>query len=750
MDPKQVLLLIHDNEQDKANYSKIKLNDLKRTSGDELLFIIIRPIFFYDDNKLKLKGIKQKIKKHEWLNSYINFFLISIQDTSDVTLTYGIIREYFSEFYDRIKTDFKDFIKEIEKLGKQIDFDLFEVAICFLSYLNKNNKFLNIISDLKKECLIENLEKYDDTLTKNYLYYTITDYCILYNIPIIKDEEYDTQGISKDKIIKEVKELQVYTELCPMKEQYKKFLLSICSCLKDSKDLRLNQEQNVVDYIELIFIMLNIHLKKKNYWEENLLSIAINDIYKCSFKYCTENFDENYIDFVISYMTKYEIPCEDFVHMFLKGLDKTQFNKVFGNLHLKDNINNYQKETMAKLINRIYKKKKNGSNSLNLAKQENNIQNDNCSKESKSGDSIGFDQEQKNEIQSKELINSNNKENTTENKEKKDENIIVNENIAKLEDKSKDIKVSININEVNDVKINESSSEEHLSIQSTHFNIQMENKDISNGNIELNDGHKSKIVIKGEEPPENNINLIKKFEERLINLEKENKTIKEEYALIKKENKEIKEECVLIKKENKAIKEECVLIKKENNYRKKEYELLQEKNNDMKDAINDMNVEITSLQNKNNKKDIELKQLKDEFKLINKDIERISFRDLSKRVLNKMIAFVNNKNNKFLYGLTKRKEKLDKINAQFDFKGIKFMKKPFKEICDRYYNSNSRSHVPEIAENLKKEPFGLKTDQEEIILKKYYEIMIDSKNEEVFKFLSKDLNLKEEIKDLYL
>ena len=757
MDPNQLLPLIFDNKPEKTNYSQIKLKDLKKTS--DLLFIIIKPIFFYGDSQFKLKGIKQKIKSHEWLNSYIGSFLVSLQDTSDETLTYDIIIKYFCDYYDKIKAEFNDFIKGIEKLRTQLDFDLFEVAICFMCYLNKNNKYLDTILELKKESLIKNLEKYEDTLTKNYLYYTITDYCILYNIPIIKDEEYDTQDINKKKIITEVKELQIYADLCPMKERYKEFLLSICSCLKDCEDLRNNQEKNVVNYIELIFIMLNIHLKKKNYWEENQLSLAINDIYKCSFQFCTENFDENYIDFVISYITKYEISSEDFVHFFLRGLDKNQFNKVFANLHLKDNINNYKKETMKNLINKIYKKKKNGTHSLNGDKQESTNQSNNYSKESIPEASKGFNQEQKNEIQSDKLINSNHKENNTvdnkenntaEKKEIKEINNIINQNNIIVEKKNKDKKVSINNNETNKEKIDKINSNAHLSTQSSQMLFQINNKDISKEKIKEDDNHKTKIDKKGEVIPEDNNSLIKKLEERLLNLEKENKTIKDEYILLKTENNNREKEYKLLKEENNKREKEYELLKDENDKREKEYKLLKKENNNMKEAIQDMNAEINTLQKKNNKKDIEMKQLKDEFKLLNKDIERISFRDLSKRVLNKMIAFVNSKNEKFLYGLTKRKEKLNKINDKFDFEGIIFMKKPFKEICDRYYNSNSRSHVPDIAENLKNKPFGLTFDPEGIILKKYYEIMIDSKNEEVFNFLSKDLNLKEEIKHLYL
>ena len=89
--------------------------------------------------------------------------------------------------------------------------------------------------------------------------------------------------------------------------------------------------------------MLNIHLRKPNYWEDSYLSIINNDIYKCSFQYCTDNFDENYIDLVISYITRYGISSEDFAYIFLKGLNKDEFNKAFENLKLNEdfvNINN--------------------------------------------------------------------------------------------------------------------------------------------------------------------------------------------------------------------------------------------------------------------------------------------------------------------------------------------------------------------------------------------------------------------------
>ena len=188
---------------------------------------------------------------------------MTLTQKEENTLTYGIVIEYFCEFYSLIKTDFIHFIKEFDKIRGKIDFDLFGVTICFLSYLNKNNMFLDILSSLNNEQLIQDLKIDNDNLRKRNLYFVITDYCILYKIQNIKDEHYEsTEDISK-RIIKEIKELKCYAELSPITESYKNFLLTLCSCLNDSRDLRINQEKNVVELIELIFIELNLHLRKK-------------------------------------------------------------------------------------------------------------------------------------------------------------------------------------------------------------------------------------------------------------------------------------------------------------------------------------------------------------------------------------------------------------------------------------------------------------------------------------------------------
>ena len=158
MDPIKVFSLISENDQDKKDYSNIKLDDLRRNTNDELLFISIKHILFFNDKKFKCKAIKEEKKKHEWINVFIDTFISSFIDTSEMPLNYGMAIKYFCCFYENVMEDYPDFIKEIEKLKSKINFDLFGVAICFVSFLNKNNNFINILSDLEKEPLIKELE----------------------------------------------------------------------------------------------------------------------------------------------------------------------------------------------------------------------------------------------------------------------------------------------------------------------------------------------------------------------------------------------------------------------------------------------------------------------------------------------------------------------------------------------------------------------------------------------------------------
>ena len=181
----------------------------------------------------------------------------------------------------------------------------------------------------------------------------------------------------------------------------------------------------------------------------------------------------------------------------------------------------------------------------------------------------------------------------------------------------------------------------------------------------------------------------------------------------------------------------------EKGHAKKRLDEIENENKETKD-------DISSFKNKNIKQDIEIKNLNNKIKIMTLELERTSFRDLSKRVLNNMINYVKIKNGKLLGGMTKRKEKLNKINESFDFKNIEFMWKPNQEISYKYYHSNTRSHVPDVANTMKNIPLGLISDPAGMILNKYYQTMVDSKHEEVLNFLSNTLNIKNEINSLYL
>ena len=133
-----------------------------------------------------------------------------------------------------------------------------------------------------------------------------------------------------------------------------------------------------------------------------------------------------------------------------------------------------------------------------------------------------------------------------------------------------------------------------------------------------------------------------------------------------------------------------------------------------------------------------------------KSLEIISFRDLTKKILDNMIKYVDKNDKTLLKGLTKRKDKLNEIKQKYKYNGIYFMKKPIEEIIEKYYSSNSKSHEPKIVQIIKAKPYGLALEPEKEISKKFLSVMIDSKSEEAFHFIKNNLGLEKEITDLYL
>ena len=114
-----------------------------------------------------------------------------------------------------------------------------------------------------------------------------------------------------------------------------------------------------------------------------------------------------------------------------------------------------------------------------------------------------------------------------------------------------------------------------------------------------------------------------------------------------------------------------------------------------------------------------------------------------------MIEYVNKKSPHFLKGIDGRKKSLEKIIKDYDFQDIKFMKNPLNEIKNKYYNSNDYSHVPKIIQQYREKPYGMVNIKVEDIVKQYYEIMVDSKSEQVYLFLKQELQIEDETKILY-
>ena len=78
------------------------------------------------------------------------------------------------------------------------------------------------------------------------------------------------------------------------------------------------------------------------------------------------------------------------------------------------------------------------------------------------------------------------------------------------------------------------------------------------------------------------------------------------------------------------------------------------------------------------------------------------------------------------------------------------MKMPIKEINEKYYESNTTSHIPKIIKIIKTMLFGMIGNPDKEIAKIFYDIMFKSKNPEIIKFMEEKLHIISAIKRLYL
>jgi hypothetical protein len=116
--------------------------------------------------------------------------------------------------------------------------------ISFLSYLNGNDKYSNIISDIENNnTIIQPLRQlYNGKIIKS-LWRIITDYCSMTKIFILYN--YEDMNIDKEAFDTELRELKCMSDICSMNDMYQKFIQTLYKCIKDCNDLREGKEERV-------------------------------------------------------------------------------------------------------------------------------------------------------------------------------------------------------------------------------------------------------------------------------------------------------------------------------------------------------------------------------------------------------------------------------------------------------------------------------------------------------------------------
>ena len=480
-----------------------------------------------------------------------------------------------------------------------------------------------------------------------------------------------------------------------MDKSYKEFVDLLYICLKDCEDIRTNRQEEVKKFINTIFFIFNLYLSK---FDDYSLEMIYEEIYKNALDHSSENSDKNYIDFIVRYILKYDLPRNSFLFLFLQGLIPGLFKKTFNHLNLEENIVDVNNsETIETLLNivmeKIRKKKRKNKNKKN--KNKNSIEDDNKI-------------DSKNEQISKEAINLNiNNKNESQ--------------IPKPQEKK-------NINENSNCKENVNVTEaKNNSLNNEDERYKLEQKEKLNNEESANIQEEFKLMkiemLKYDEK-------IEKVEKKISDLIIENSGLKREISGLKEKISDLNAQYLGL---NEKISD------------------LNEQNSDLKGEISGLSGKISNLESSQAKKDKEFEKLKVEVYSLKKQIDIISFRDLTKKVLDSIINFVSKNNEQFLLGISKRKTKLEKINNEYSFEGCKYMKDPIKDICDKYYKSNFIIDIPDIINILKGLPIGPKNDYPEEIAKKFYNIMINSKKEKekVLNFLIEDLNIKDKINEIY-
>lgn len=609
---KKLLNLVKNNDDNILKYTGVDFSTILVEEEEELLSFIIKNVFFYNDNKFSYKELKEKKKKIDWVQILLNEACAICEKEKEDIYLYMFFNKLFSQFFYPITKEYSNFLDSINPMKEKYPYDLFACLIAFLSYLNGNNNYINIFQDVCDNNLLIKLKMKYDIHRNKMLWSIVTKYCNMYNITVINELHED---INIDELKIQLIEINCFSDICQVNHLYKKLAKTIFQCLSscDFKDLRKNRPTCVKNFIENIFVSLNLYLENDRYSQEYYLSYMFSKIFSNAYEYTSKYFNENYIDFVVQYVSTYNLPPEDFLDLFMTGLDKENFVSKFKNIQLKDKININDKDTIKNLVDEMLfgnkKKKKNKK-----AKSSNK------NKEIKN-------QPEEKYIKLTESQSKNNERKDYQDESKKSINKIENE-----ETKKKNNLTEIHEEEENKVK---NKTQNSVSNNDSYNNCELI-KIKKDSNIQIENPNNSLASLQKE---------FSDFKSKLSELDKKNKDISYDISILKKENADMNSKISELEKEKIDMNSKITKLEKENadmNSKISKLEKgkidtdnkiinlndeisnLKEEINDLKDDYGQMKNQISSLNSK-----VE-KAIKDTGRL-NKFIENIIFRDLIKK-----------------------------------------------------------------------------------------------------------------------
>ena len=609
---KKLLNLVKNNDDNILKYTGVDFSTILVEEEEELLSFIIKNVFFYNDNKFSYKELKEKKKKIDWVQILLNEACAICEKEKEDIYLYMFFNKLFSQFFYPITKDYSNFLDSINPMKEKYPYDLFACLIAFLSYLNGNNNYINIFQDICDNDLLIKLKMKYDIHRNKMLWSIVTKYCNMYNITVINELHED---INIDELKIQLIEINCFSDICQVNHLYKKLAKTIFQCLSscDFKDLRKNRPTCVKNFIENIFVSLNLYLENDRYSQEYYLSYIFSQIFSNAYEYTSKYFNENYIDFVVQYVSTYNLPPEDFFDLFMTGLDKENFIFKFKNIQLKDKININDKDTIKNLVDEMLfgKKKK---------KKNKKVKSSNKNKEIKN-------QPKEKYIKLSESQSKNDKIKDYQDETKKSLNKIENEETNKKN----------NLTEIQEKEENKVKDETQNSVS---------NNDSNNNCVLIKIKNDSNIQI---ENPNNSLASLQKefsdFKSKLSELDKKNKDISYDISILKKENADMNSKISELEKEKIDMNSKITKLEKENADMNSKISKLEKGKIDTDNKIINLNDEISNLKEEINDLKDDYGQMKNQISSLNskvekaiedtgrlnKFIEKIIFRDLIKK-----------------------------------------------------------------------------------------------------------------------